>query len=387
MARLVSLLPCAAGKQRSRQLPYRDDVEAKMSAADNLSTFHLSNLSPSRFLSVGYLFVVITQQQLGATIRWPATSKHECLAAEGYYIGCYNDRKSNSSRLLPVFLAYNKQFVTPLRCASLARAAGLKLYGVQFRGQCYGGNDLALATSLGESAACTMNCTGDNSKICGGTWSNSLYSLVANPPPPGPPPPNPIPIPAEGIPLGCYNDRKSNSSRLLPVFLAYNKQYVTPSTCANLARAAGLKLYGVQFRGQCYGGNDLALATSLGTSTGCTMNCTGDNSKTCGGSWSNSLYSLIVPHLIVHVRYKCHAQLLISSSPRPCSPSSPPPLIQPPKSLGTARGHLAGSLGHSSHSAWAVLNPRNWTSRRLIAIIHVPAASCREDGFYLKRCM
>ncbi|EFJ50832.1 hypothetical protein VOLCADRAFT_88158 [Volvox carteri f. nagariensis] len=99
---------------------------------------------------------------------------------EGVYLGCYNDRKLNSSRLLPVFLAYNKQFVTPLRCASLARAAGLKLYGVQFRGQCYGGNDLVLATSLGTSAACTMNCTGDNSQICGGPWSNSLYSLIAS---------------------------------------------------------------------------------------------------------------------------------------------------------------------------------------------------------------
>lgn len=56
--------------------------------------------------------------------------------------------------------------------------AGLAYYAVQFGGQCYGGNDLKLATSLG-TATCTVRCIADISQICGGPWANSLYTLLS----------------------------------------------------------------------------------------------------------------------------------------------------------------------------------------------------------------
>ena len=50
-------------------------------------------------------------------------------------------------------------------CDALARAAGVPLYGVQFSWFCFGGNDLAFATSLGPSPNCTRPCGGNSSQV------------------------------------------------------------------------------------------------------------------------------------------------------------------------------------------------------------------------------
>ncbi|PNW74330.1 hypothetical protein CHLRE_13g604250v5 [Chlamydomonas reinhardtii] len=279
-----------------------------------------------------------------------------------YHFGCFKD---SDARRLPVVLAWDQRNMTLEWCDALARAAGVPLYGVQFSWFCFGGNDLAFATSLGPSPNCTRPCGGNSSQICGGEYANNLYALNGPPSPPSPSPPSPRPpfprppspppqppsppspsppapgggleppsppSPSPSPPLpaptppplpspppgyvyqGCFKD---SDARRLPVVLAWDQRNMTLEWCDALARAAGVPLYGVQFSWFCFGGNDLAFATSLGPSPNCTMPCGGNSSQICGGQYANGVYAFSGP--------------LSPPSPRPPSPAPPsPPSPRPP---------------------------------------------------------
>ncbi|GLC63225.1 hypothetical protein PLESTF_000013700 [Pleodorina starrii] len=157
-----------------------------------------------------------------------------------------------------------------LTTATLARRANLPFFGVQGGMQCWGGNDLVRATSLGSSSNCNTKCSGDSTKICGGSLASNVYSLSND--------------------LGCFTD---NATRMLPTRLYNSTDAITPQICGDRARNLGLKYYGVQAGYACFAGNDLVQATSLGPSTACVgAPCTGDGSQNCGGHWANRIYAL-----------------------------------------------------------------------------------------------
>lgn len=111
------------------------------------------------------------------------------LLLSGYpeYLGCYADNAA--SRVLP-FNANNDQVLryvsssgqAPVNasldtCFSAALAGGYGLFGAQFGGECWLGNDTTLATSLGASNECSIPCWGNKTQICGGNRALSLYRV------------------------------------------------------------------------------------------------------------------------------------------------------------------------------------------------------------------
>ncbi|KAG2437682.1 hypothetical protein HYH02_011061 [Chlamydomonas schloesseri] len=88
-------------------------------------------------------------------------------------LGCIWD---SLPRVMPVRLANDPARMTRRLCSLLARAAGLKHYGVEYGQECYGSNEeLAVIRRKGESQSCNRTCVGDGSGGCGGGWSISLY--------------------------------------------------------------------------------------------------------------------------------------------------------------------------------------------------------------------
>ncbi|HEY3353457.1 MAG TPA: WSC domain-containing protein [Polyangia bacterium] len=83
--------------------------------------------------------------------------------------------------------------------------------------------------------------------------------------------------------VGCYTD---DENRGLPTTLAGGGQ--TPASCMNLARQAGLRYAGLQWYGQCFGGNELRWSPAA--ETDCSTPCDANPSWTCGGGWRNSIY-------------------------------------------------------------------------------------------------
>ncbi|EFJ47699.1 hypothetical protein VOLCADRAFT_91721 [Volvox carteri f. nagariensis] len=162
-------------------------------------------------------------------------------------------------------------------CRGLAKAAGLPYFGVEYGQQCYGGSDMARAVSLGPSNGCTLSCLGDPSEICGGGWAIDIYETS----------PSGMASKYSSGYIGCFAD---DADRVLPERLADNDPNMSVSYCRNLAKAAGLPYFGVEYGQECYGGSDMEIATRLGRSSNCTHSCSGDTSKICGGDWAVNIY-------------------------------------------------------------------------------------------------
>ncbi|EFJ47698.1 hypothetical protein VOLCADRAFT_91720 [Volvox carteri f. nagariensis] len=186
--------------------------------------------------------------------------------SEGY-IGCFVD---NADRVLPQYLAVYDSRMSVSYCRGLAKAAGLPYFGVEYGQECYGGSDMARAVSLGPSNGCTSVCFGDFRQVCGGGWAIDIYETS----------------PSEGY-IGCFAD---DADHVLPERLADNDPNMSVSYCRNLAKAAGLPYFGVEYGQECYGGSDMERATRLGRSSNCTHSCSGDTSQICGGDWAVNIY-------------------------------------------------------------------------------------------------
>jgi endonuclease/exonuclease/phosphatase family metal-dependent hydrolase len=181
----------------------------------------------------------------------------------GTYVGCYTD---DANRALDVWLPGSNWTVQA--CIDEARARGYAYAGLQYYGECFAGNTLGYARA--PESECSLPCTANPSEICGGGWRNSIYSTAA----PTTTPPGYI---------GCYTD---DSNRALDDWLPGSGW--TIQGCIDAARARGYAYAGLQYYGECFGGNTLGYTRA--PESDCSMPCTANPSQICGGGWRNSIY-------------------------------------------------------------------------------------------------
>ncbi len=91
------------------------------------------------------------------------------------YRGCFTD---DPNRALPQWLGSVYDVAT---CVNLAGANGLAYAGLQWYGECWGGNELRYS-QVGDGE-CNTPCL--SGQMCGGAWRNSIYATGIAPPPPG----------------------------------------------------------------------------------------------------------------------------------------------------------------------------------------------------------
>lgn len=87
----------------------------------------------------------------------------------GQYVGCYVDEPF---RALPVFLI--RERATLQACVAEAKKQKLRYIGMQYGGQCFGGNLIGYAKV--PDAQCDKPCS-ENARSCGGTWRNSIWKV------------------------------------------------------------------------------------------------------------------------------------------------------------------------------------------------------------------
>jgi len=89
--------------------------------------------------------------------------------------------------------------------------------------------------------------------------------------------------------MGCFRDKGDPfglKGRDL-FFFAFGSYAMTPNLCIRECAKRGFRYAGVQYGTQCFCGNSYG---SYGRATNCDMECSGDKSQMCGGSWANSVY-------------------------------------------------------------------------------------------------
>jgi len=169
------------------------------------------------------------------------------------YTGCYKD---TGNRAIPTYVGNvnNQQ-----ECQDYAISNNASLYGLQYYGQCFIGNDINKAIQYGGTTGCPD---------MGSSWTNQIYSTV------------PVPKPTYNY-VGCYND---TGDRAIPDQMAIVGSVYD---CEQLAKQKGYSVYGLQYNGYCFGSNDINSAREYGLQNDQTK-CT-----TLGGAWTNQVYTNI----------------------------------------------------------------------------------------------
>ena len=235
----------------------------------------------------------------------------------GVYLGCFRDGGDpNGLRGRDLYGAtiFDDPNMTIEKCINYCKSRGFRYAGVQYSKQCFCGNSYG---RYGRATNCNMRCSGNKSQICGGSWANTIYKIVSqnktnkqgnkliyntaesgenflnnnqsN---------NPYTYNNHRY-LGCFKDRGDPyglRGRDLAAF-GFGSDKMTPALCMRECARRGYRYAGVQYSSQCFCGNNYG---RYGQATNCNMQCSGDRSKICGGTWANSIYdvaSLNVPRI------------------------------------------------------------------------------------------
>ncbi|KXJ27731.1 hypothetical protein AC249_AIPGENE16919 [Exaiptasia diaphana] len=169
--------------------------------------------------------------------------------------GCFKDKRD---RALPVYLGYfHKNAVNS--CFRAALAKDWRFFGIQNGGECWSGpNVIATFSKHGAGTKCHNG--------LGGVWNTDVYRIAFQH-------------------KDCYVD---DPLRALPDVLGIWRK-VSPSVilakCFEAAKAKGLKVFGIQYDGECYSSpNGLSTYKKYGPGTGCTDGV--------GENWVNDVYSV-----------------------------------------------------------------------------------------------
>ncbi|KAJ8129809.1 hypothetical protein O1611_g3823 [Lasiodiplodia mahajangana] len=97
------------------------------------------------------------------------------------YIACAKDPAGQSRTLSNVYV--DQPDMTVEKCISVCGNQGYTYAGVEYRSQCFCGNDIAQdrMPANGTLGDCSMACAGDSSEFCGGAARISVYTKCSDP--------------------------------------------------------------------------------------------------------------------------------------------------------------------------------------------------------------
>ena len=238
-------------------------------------------------------------------------------------IGCYTE--GTNTRALSVQPNANNTVASCLKACQ-----GYLYSGVEYGGECFCGNSLAIGAVPASTSDCSMTCNNNQTELCGGPSRLNMYiygngTLPSSPSSPSSSSPignnnaqstsGPY-IPASIGPFSfksCFTE--ASSGRALTAFaLADNS--ITLQTCAG--NCTQYKYFGVEYSRECYCGNSLSAGSIMATDGRCSMTCSGNSSEVCGGPNGLTLYS--------QGNFSISATSSISTSTVPPTPS--PTVIQ-----------------------------------------------------------
>ncbi|KAL3836103.1 hypothetical protein ACJMK2_021556 [Sinanodonta woodiana] len=156
------------------------------------------------------------------------------------YIGCFED---GEKRILSEVHMNDDQRMTPQFCIDHCRQYGFQFAGVEFRYECFCGNEHDLYESKPDSE-CKMPCSGDAKQFCGGDWRVSVFSteLVQV-----------VEGHCGGFPGLCFPSLKGNpNNSVLALDIDYTHPCIVSNPCQNEGRC--IATTPTDFACQCYRG-------------------------------------------------------------------------------------------------------------------------------------
>ncbi|KAK3944359.1 putative fungistatic metabolite [Diplogelasinospora grovesii] len=202
--------------------------------------------------------------------------------AQTFY-GCYTE--GSSSRALTGAQTVNYTSMTVEVCETYCTGLTFSIWGLEYGGECYCGNELSTGSFQSFSTDCTMSCGGNATETCGGPNRLSLYGSSTEAPAVTLDPH--AAVNATEF-LGCYTE--GVGVRALSGAQAYSATGMTVEACGNYCLEAGYTIFGTEYSAECYCGNSIDTTSTLAASTDCSMACSGNSTELCGGPDRLSVY-------------------------------------------------------------------------------------------------
>lgn len=175
-------------------------------------------------------------------------------------LGCYKLPYDWASDNLVkgAFHTFTNRLMTRELCSSTCTEKGAAYSAIRDT-SCYCGATLNPGPGYyAPSDTCTRRCGGNSSEICGDYFSLSIQNLKT------------VPKPIDTVVYrGCIAD---GTPRVLNSTWTFSRTGLTVDFCADIARKAGKKLFGLEYGTDCYVGDSLLSATA---SSKCTMPASG----------------------------------------------------------------------------------------------------------------
>ncbi|OCL10625.1 WSC-domain-containing protein [Glonium stellatum] len=233
------------------------------------------------------------------------------------HVGCFADNAG--ARTLSGGNVGNAKTNSLESCAAACK--GTLYFGTEYAAECYCGNSLLNNPTQQPDSQCGMICPGNSSEICGagsrltlyinnGTSSSIIISSSTSKASS-----SSSSISSPGVTsatsstissiftttsvvqsvgtynlFGCFTD--SLTARALSSSKFTSSTSMTVETCVSGCQAKGYTKAGVEYGGECYCGNNLAITSTVASTLDCMASfCTGNLQEYCGGSKRLLVYS------------------------------------------------------------------------------------------------
>ncbi|GAA5841263.1 hypothetical protein JCM11251_001608 [Rhodosporidiobolus azoricus] len=207
--------------------------------------------------------------------------------AEWQYSNCQSDLAQGKRALSGTLNISNR---TVEACLEACSKAGFPLCGVEYYGECWGGNALDASSTMQPESACELPCRDNTRQLCGGTGGSTsatmnLYKRINVPVAPVPTTPRVVRAynstnGAKWQYANCQSDL-ADGKRALGANLATANR--TATACLEACSKTNYRLCGVEYYGECWAGDSLDQSSTPQNETACALPCADNSTQLCGG--------------------------------------------------------------------------------------------------------
>lgn len=192
------------------------------------------------------------------------------------YLGCANQ---TSPLALAGMSKTDSKKMTTETCQKYCLDNNYGLAATQNGGTCYCGNGLQSYSAVGQKS-CNVPCTGNNTEVCGGAKSLSVWNSTSATIPP-------TAVKAVGAYAlqGCYS-----GSNIIKAASHTSATGLTVESCVGYCITKGYKVAGVQDGKTCYCDSKLATTAKKESLASCNVLCAGNRREFCGAYGKNLVY-------------------------------------------------------------------------------------------------
>ncbi|KAF8421833.1 WSC domain-containing protein [Tirmania nivea] len=207
------------------------------------------------------------------------------------YLGCYMD--STAKRIEPNVFVNQTSNENGL-CQTTCKQNNWAFAGTEYNWECWCGNFIPNDSLLADDISCALQCSGDETQICGGFGGYASFYYDVTRYDPGTKAFDGVV--GKGIPYivqavanftyqGCYSEATSGRALSQKYISSVN---VDVQFCADYCKA--YTYFGVEYGRECYCGDTLAATSTKKPDTDCDMFCAADEFAYCGGAGRLGLY-------------------------------------------------------------------------------------------------